>query len=525
MAVSDMWHRTLVYFGMADEADDYDDDYDEEVERRYERERDRQSPRARRPRAHRTASGPTCAASARAAAIRTSTTSSPTSPSAGAATGDALGGQRARSTAGGAPGGAQELQRRPADRGQVQGARPGHPQPPERRDRPRQAAHRLLQRAHLRPRRRHAARRRQGLHADPAATSRSRRRSGRACWRRASSTSTERSGQRRERLARPGRGSSGAGAMGRALAAGLVRGDRALAGRLRGGRRGPGGRRGRDRGRRRAPRLRGGGRGRRPGVPGGQAQGRPRGPGAGARRRCARGRWSSRSSRAGTSTASQAAIPGAGLARTMPNLAVRHGAGVVVLATRGLDDAVEAELLRVLRSLGDVDDAARVPLPGGHGPGGQRARAPRPGGRGARGGRRWRPASPARRPGELTAAVVAGTAALLADGTDPALLRQRVSSPAGTTIAGLAVLERGAVRAHVADAVRHGRAPRHRAVEHPGGSAPDLRQRPLHGVHHRDLHPHPAVVPAGRAGGRAGRGRSGTSSTRARSGSWASSGG
>ena len=53
----------------------------------------------------------------------------------------------------------------------------------------------------------------------------------------------------------------------------------------------------------------------------------------------------------------------------------------------------------------------------------------------------------------LTAAVVAGTAALLADGTDPALLRQRVSSPAGTTIAGLAVLERGAVRAHVADAV------------------------------------------------------------------------
>ena len=44
MAVSDMWHRTLVYFGMADEADDYDEDYDEEVERRYERERDRQSP-------------------------------------------------------------------------------------------------------------------------------------------------------------------------------------------------------------------------------------------------------------------------------------------------------------------------------------------------------------------------------------------------------------------------------------------------------------------------------------------------
>ncbi len=54
---------------------------------------------------------------------------------------------------------------------------------------------------------------------------------------------------------------------------------------------------------------------------------------------------------------------------------------------------------------------------------------------------------------EMVAAVLGGTAALLADGTDPAVLRQRVSSPAGTTIAGVAVLERGAVRAHVADAV------------------------------------------------------------------------
>jgi cell division inhibitor SepF len=46
MAVSDLWHRTLVYFGMADEADDYDDydddRYDEEPER--DRDRDRRSP-------------------------------------------------------------------------------------------------------------------------------------------------------------------------------------------------------------------------------------------------------------------------------------------------------------------------------------------------------------------------------------------------------------------------------------------------------------------------------------------------
>ncbi len=148
----------------------------------------------------------------------------------------------------------------------------------------------------------------------------------------------------------------------------------------------------------------------------------------------------------------ESATPGAGLARTMPNLAVRHGAGVVVVATRGLDDRIEAELLRVLRPLGTV-----LPLPeslfpaatalAGSGPGllalvaegleegGVTAGLTRPQAR------------------QITAAVVAGTAALLADGTDPALLRQRVSSPAGTTIAGLAVLERGAVRAHVADAV------------------------------------------------------------------------
>ncbi len=54
----------------------------------------------------------------------------------------------------------------------------------------------------------------------------------------------------------------------------------------------------------------------------------------------------------------------------------------------------------------------------------------------------------------MVQAVLAGSAALLADGTDPADLRQRVSSPAGTTIEGIGVLERGSVRGHVADAVR-----------------------------------------------------------------------
>jgi len=55
---------------------------------------------------------------------------------------------------------------------------------------------------------------------------------------------------------------------------------------------------------------------------------------------------------------------------------------------------------------------------------------------------------------QMVPAVLAGTAALLRDGADPAELRRRVSSPAGTTLAGLGVLERGAVRAHIADAVK-----------------------------------------------------------------------
>ena len=40
MAVTDLWHRTLVYFGMADEPDDYGDEYDDDPDRR-DRDRDR----------------------------------------------------------------------------------------------------------------------------------------------------------------------------------------------------------------------------------------------------------------------------------------------------------------------------------------------------------------------------------------------------------------------------------------------------------------------------------------------------
>jgi len=54
----------------------------------------------------------------------------------------------------------------------------------------------------------------------------------------------------------------------------------------------------------------------------------------------------------------------------------------------------------------------------------------------------------------LAAETMAGTAAMLReDGYDTARLRQRVTSPGGSTARGLAALERGGVRAAFANAV------------------------------------------------------------------------
>jgi pyrroline-5-carboxylate reductase len=54
----------------------------------------------------------------------------------------------------------------------------------------------------------------------------------------------------------------------------------------------------------------------------------------------------------------------------------------------------------------------------------------------------------------LTTQLFVGSAALLADRGDAAALRRMVTSPGGTTAAGLAVLEDRAVRAAFVDAVR-----------------------------------------------------------------------
>ena len=63
---------------------------------------------------------------------------------------------------------------------------------------------------------------------------------------------------------------------------------------------------------------------------------------------------------------------------------------------------------------------------------------------------------------ELVTQLMVGSAALLADRGDPAALRAMVTSPGGTTDAGVRVLEQRAVRAAVIDAVL---AARDRAVE------------------------------------------------------------
>ena len=149
----------------------------------------------------------------------------------------------------------------------------------------------------------------------------------------------------------------------------------------------------------------------------------------------------------------RAGAPGVTIGRIMPNLAVRFGAGLVALASDGVDAALLVALERALAPLGEVVALPESLFPAatalaGSGPGllALIVEALEDGGV-ASGLSRDQARTMAR-------AVLAGTAALLADdGADPAALRQQVSSPAGTTIAGLMVLERGSVRAHVADAI------------------------------------------------------------------------
>src|SRR6476659_9888566 len=141
MGLGEMWSKTLVYFGIAEEEEWDEDGYltDEELQRAYA---DRPNVRRLAPRRVRredfddwTDPEP---ATARTSVLRPAPQREP--PDCG----------RERE---GAPRAAAELQRRAADRLPVQGGRARHPQPPGLRPGSLQAADRLRERPDLCPRR------------------------------------------------------------------------------------------------------------------------------------------------------------------------------------------------------------------------------------------------------------------------------------------------------------------------------------------------------------------------------------
>lgn len=145
------------------------------------------------------------------------------------------------------------------------------------------------------------------------------------------------------------------------------------------------------------------------------------------------------------------AAPGRGIVRLMPNLAVASGDGVVAMASRGVDDpAAIRALLRPLGAVVEMDEAL-FPVAtaiGGSGPGFVAHIAAAMVRAGAEAGL---PSDDAR---AMVQGVLAGTAALLATGEDPAALQARVTSPGGTTAAGITVMEGAGVAEAVEGAVR-----------------------------------------------------------------------
>ena len=145
-------------------------------------------------------------------------------------------------------------------------------------------------------------------------------------------------------------------------------------------------------------------------------------------------------------------IASASLVRTMPNLAVRHGTGIVAWAHEGLGVERRRDVGHLLRELGAAPElpeslfGAATAL-AGSGPGfaAYVAEGLEDGGVAAGLSR-----SQAR---DLVRAVLAGTASLLEGDGDPSALRERVSSPGGTTLAGLEVLDDAGVRDRLAAAV------------------------------------------------------------------------
>ncbi len=141
--------------------------------------------------------------------------------------------------------------------------------------------------------------------------------------------------------------------------------------------------------------------------------------------------------------------------RLMPNVAVEVGAGTIAFASgRNVDPETEQKVFELFTSLGQV-----VPLPeklfgaataiGGSGPGFMALIADAFIDAGVMAGL---PTGTAR---ELTLSMMRGTAEMLIEGgLAPIELRRKVTSPAGTTAAGLAQMERDGARSAIIDAVQ-----------------------------------------------------------------------
>lgn len=148
----------------------------------------------------------------------------------------------------------------------------------------------------------------------------------------------------------------------------------------------------------------------------------------------------------------RAAFPDAGLIRTMPNVAVELGQGVVAYAPPdGMVDELAGELVGMFEVLGlalEMPEALLDPATAimGCSPAYFALVAETLIDAGVNEGIDPQTSQ------ELVAAAIAGTAALLAD-RDPLSLRRSVASPGGSTEAGLNALEKASAQGAFADAV------------------------------------------------------------------------
>lgn len=157
-----------------------------------------------------------------------------------------------------------------------------------------------------------------------------------------------------------------------------------------------------------------------------------------------------------TTTSLEMLFPvGVPVIRLMPNVAVAAGAGTIVLATGEHSDLeTEEKITEMLAPLGRIITLpeklfAAATAISGSGPGFMALIADAFIDAGVMAGL---PAPIAR---ELTGSMLDGTAKLLIEeGLTPTELRHRVTSPAGTTAAGLAQMERDGVRSAVIDAIQ-----------------------------------------------------------------------